>query len=824
MKLFQKLFLAGVLSLPLVSVAETITLVPAAIELTGPETSQRLMVLKTDETGEFAGEIEGVKVVSSDPSVAEVKDGVVFPRSDGKVKLIAKTADGQRSVANVVVKNFEVDHEWSFRNHVVPVLSKGGCNMGACHGAVEGKGGLRLSLRGYDPERDFHRLTREARGRRIELGDPGRSLMLTKASTAVKHTGGRLIDPKSRDYRILAEWISAGAKAPLENDSRLETLEIFPPLSVLERGDKQRLVVRARYSDGREEDVTHWCKFTSSNEAVAMVSEDGIAEIIGNGEGAVTAWFSARIVMSRLSVPWPNEIPGEVYTKAPRGNFVDDHVLAQLQRLNLKPSPTASDSDFLRRAYIDSIGVLPTPEETRAFLADENPDKRAKAIDALLQREEFVDYWAYRISDMMLVTGAKLRPDAVKAYYQWVRDSFEANKPWDEFARDVVTAKGSSIDEGATNFYAVHQDPETMAENISQTFLSLSLNCAKCHDHPLEKWTNDQYYAFANLFSRVRAKGWGGDARKGDGVRTVYVEPRGDLMQPRTGQPQPPAPLDQEPIPDDFLGDRREVLADWLTSSDNDLFSRSIVNKVWANYFGIGLVDPVDDLRASNPASNGPLLDALSAHFVESDFDLRELMRAIMNSETYQRSNEVLYENQEDDRFFSRQYPRRLIAEVIHDAVAEITGVPSLFTNIKLNDGSFEKTEFYPEGTRALELFDARVDNYFLDTFGRNKREISCECERSNQPSLVQVLHVSNGQTVNEKLASEKSRVTEWLKLDDEQLVEEAWLLCLSRYPAETERDEMLTVLADAHDEERRDLVEDLFWSLMSSREFLFQH
>ncbi len=824
MTLFQKLFLLGALSFPLVSLAETIKLVPPAIELSGPEASQRLMVLRTDESGEFAGEMAGVTLRSSDPSVAKVKDGVVIPVGDGKVTLIAESSDGERSEAKVVVKNFEMDNEWSFRNHVVPVLSKGGCNMGACHGAVAGKGGLRLSLRGYDPERDYHRLTREARGRRIELADPGRSLLLTKASTAVKHTGGRLIDPKSRDYRILAEWISDGAKAPEEDDARLETLEIFPALSVLERGDKQRLVVRARYSDGREEDVTQWCKFTSSNEAVAMVSEDGIAEIVGNGEGAITAWFSARIVMSRLSVPWPNEIPESIYTEAPRGNFVDEHVLAQLQRLNLKPSPAASDTDFLRRAYIDSIGVLPTPDEVRAFLADESPDKRAKVINSLLEREEFVDYWAYRISDMMLVTGAKLRPDAVKAYYQWVRDSVAANKPWDEFARDVVTAKGSSIDEGATNFYAVHQDPETMAENISQTFLSLSLNCAKCHDHPLEKWTNDQYYAFANLFSRVRAKGWGGDTRNGDGVRTVYVEPRGDLMQPRTGKPQPPAPLDQEPIPEEFAGDRRVVLADWLTSSDNDLFSRSIVNKVWANYFGIGLVDPVDDLRASNPASNEPLLDALSAHFVESDFDMRELMRVIMNSEAYQRSNEVLYENEEDDRFFSRQYPRRLIAEVIHDAVAEITGVPSLFTNIKLNDGSFQKTEFYPEGTRALELFDARVDNYFLDTFGRNKREISCECERSNQPSLVQVLHVSNGQTVNEKLSSEKSRVTEWLKLNDEQLVDEAWLLCLSRFPTETERDQMLSVLAEAQDEERRDLVEDLFWSLMSSREFLFQH
>tara|TARA_R110002096_G_scaffold288403_3_gene482145 strand:+ start:2169 stop:4643 length:2475 start_codon:yes stop_codon:yes gene_type:complete len=811
--------------LPLVATAESLTLVPEAIELMGPEASQRIMVLKTSEEGEFVGEaLEGFSLKSSNPSIAVIQEGVVIPKGDGEVTLIAKSTDGSIAKATVNVSGLSAASEWSFRNHVMPVISKAGCNTGACHGAVAGKNGLRLSLRGYDPERDYHRITREARGRRIERADPGRSLLLTKATTAVKHMGGKQFDVGSRDYRIISEWIAAGATAPEEQDIRLEVLEIFPALSSLERGDRQRLIVRARYSDGHEEDVTQWAKFSSSNEAVALVSEEGVAEIIGNGEGAVTAWFSSRIVMARLSVPWLNEIPEKVFADASRANFIDDHVLAQLQRLNLKPSPRAGDSDFLRRAYIDAIGVLPEPEETRRFLADENPDKRAKVIDSLLEREEFVDYWAYRISDMMLVSGAKLRPDAVKAYYGWVRESIAANKPWDEFARDVITAKGSSIVEGPTNFYAVHQDPETMAENVSQTFLSLSLNCAKCHDHPLEKWTNDQYYAFANLFSRVRAKGWGGDARNGDGIRTVYVEPRGDLMQPRTGKPQAPAPLDQEPIPDDFKGDRREVLADWLTSSDNELFSRSIVNKVWANYFGVGLVDPVDDLRASNPASNEPLFAALADHFVENDFDLRELMRVILNSEAYQRSNEVLYENEEDDRFFSRQFPRRLIAEVIHDAVAGITGVPSLFTNIRLNDGSFQKTDFYPEGTRALELFDATVDNYFLNTFGRNQREISCECERSNQPSLVQALHVSNGETVNDKLASEKSRLTDLMKLDNEELIEEAWMLCLSRPPTEKESDGILKVLSDTPDTDRRAAVEDLFWSIMSSREFLFQH
>ena len=805
---------------------ETIEVLPAQSSLSGPEAFQGLMVLKKDAKGNFAGEVVDAELVSSDPNVAVVKQGTVHPKANGSVTITATTKDGGTATALVQISGFDADHEWSFRNHVLPGLSKGGCNMGACHGALAGKGGFRLSLRGYDPETDYHRITREARGRRIEPGDPGRSLLLTKATTALKHTGGKRIEPDSRDYRIMAEWISAGAKPPTRDDATLESLEIFPPLATLQPGDKTRFLVRANYSDGRQEDVTSWAKFTSSNEAVASVDDDGNGEVIGYGEGAVTAWFSSRIVIARISSPWPNEIPDATYTEAPRRNFIDDLVLDQLRRLNLKPSPRADDSDFLRRAYLDTIGMLPTPEETRAFLEDAAPDKRDRVIEHLLGRTEYVDYWSYRISDMMLVNGRHLRPEAVKTYYHWIRSSVAANRPWDDFARDVVTAKGSSVKEGATNFYAVHQDPETMAENVSQTFLSLSLNCAKCHDHPLEKWTNDQYYAFANLFSRVRAKGWGGDARNGDGIRTVYVEPRGDLIQPRTGKPQPPAPLDAEPIAMDKEDDRREVLADWLTSPENDHFSRSIVNKVWANFFGIGLVDPVDDLRASNPASNEPLLAALSEDFVGKEFDLKSLMRTILRSETYQRSSDVLKENEEDDRFFSRQYPRRLIAEVLHDAIAGITGVPTDFTEIALRDGSTQKTEFYPKGTRALELYDSAVENYFLKTFGRNEREIPCECERSNQPSLVQVLHVSNGKTVNDKLGAKDSVVEKLLtaEMTDAERIDEAYLLCLTRYPTARERDGFAAIIADTPEAERRAAMEDLFWALMSSREFLFQH
>ncbi|NDC64454.1 MAG: DUF1553 domain-containing protein [Planctomycetia bacterium] len=462
----------------------------------------------------------------------------------------------------------------------------------------------------------------------------------------------------------------------------------------------------------------------------------------------------------------------------------------------------------------------------RAHLADASPGKRGRLVELLLARPEFVDYWTYKWCDVLLVTGSKLRPSSVDAYYRWIRDRVAENAPWDRFVRDLLTARGSSTENGATNYFAVHQDPETMAENTSQAFLSLSINCAKCHNHPLEKWTNDQYYAFANLFARVRAKGWGGDARNGDGVRTLFVEPRGDLLQPRTGRPQPPAPLDGAPLPPADPADRREPLAAWLTSPDNPYFTRSIVNRVWANFFGIGIVDPVDDLRTSNPASNEKLLAALCDHTVRGGYDLKALMRLILLSETYRRSSDPLPENRDDRRWFARTYPKRLMAEVLSDAIADVTGVRDSYTEIALSDGSAEKVTGYDGETRAIQLHDSAVKNYFLKTFGRNAREITCECERSNQPSLVQVLHLSNGSTINDKLAAKSGRITRILATDPAPpaIVDEAWMLALGRPPTDAERKPMEELLAAAKPEERREIVEDMYWSLLTSREFLFRH
>ncbi len=714
----------------------------------------------------------------------------------------------------------------SFRNDVLPVLSQAGCNTGGCHGALAGKGGFRLSLFGYNPEADHFAITREIRGRRIETTDPGRSLLLTKPTAALKHRGGKRFAVDSEEYRILAAWITAGCPPPRSDDPTLTALEVAPAESRQLPGQTVRLTVHARYSDGSQRDVTRWAKFTSTDETIASVDRGGAVQVIGSGEGAITAWFSSQIAIARITAPYSNQVPAEVYAREPRSGVLDELVLEQLQRLNLPPSPAADDATWVRRAYLDTIGKLPTPEEVRAFVRDGSPRKHERLADQLLTRPEFIDYWTYKWSDLLLITGAKLRPEALNAYYQWIRDRVAENTPWDELVRRVVTARGSSVDDGASNFYAIHQDPESMAENVSQAFLSLSINCAKCHNHPLEKWTNDQYYSFANLFARVRAKGWGGDARNGDGRRTLYVEPAGDLIQPRTGRPQPPAPLDAPPIEASDPSDRREVLARWLTAPENPYFTRAIVNRVWANFMGIGLVESVDDLRASNPASNEKLLAALARQLIQDRFDLKPLMRSILVSHTYRRSSQALPENREERRYYSRYYPRRLMAEVLNDAIADITGVPDQFTEIALNDGSTEKTAAYTNETRSIQLKDAAVKSYFLRSFGRNQREITCECERSNQPSLIQVLHLSNGSTINDKLAARDSRVTQILATDPTpaRLVEDAWIRCLGRPPTEAERKPFESWLVNASPTEKREVTEDLYWSLLTTREFLFQH
>ncbi len=709
---------------------------------------------------------------------------------------------------------------WPFRNHVQPVLAKAGCSSGACHGAAAGQGGFRLSLRGYDDEGDWKSITRSALGRRIVLSDPARSLLLLKPTGAVPHKGGTKFEVGSLEYKILSEWIAAGAPPPKADDARITKLEVSPEHATLKPGDAQQLTVKAMFSDGSVQDVTRWAKFTDANASVTTVDESGSVKVAGFGEGAITAWFLSRIAIATFTAPFTNKVPADAFAKAPRRNFIDDEVIAKLRELNIPPSPRATDEVFIRRAFLDTIGVLPTAEEVRVFLADTSSSKRDRLIDSLLARSEFVDYWSYKWSDLLLVNSERLRPAAMWSYYNWIRNNVAANTPWDRFVRELVTARGSTLENGAANFYALHEDPPNMAETTSQAFLGMSINCAKCHNHPMEKWTNDEYFGFANLFARVRSK-----TGSGDGEKIIFAASEGNINQPLTGRPQKPKPLDGHALSIDDPNDRRSALADWLTSRDNTYFARAIVNRVWANFYGVGLVEKVDDLRITNPASNEKLLSAAANHLADQKFDLKALMRTILQSETYQLSSVALPENAADQRFYSRYYPKRLMAEVLLDAYSQVTAVPTEF-RLDLRNQNRGIGEKYPAGLRALQLPDTRAFSYFLETFGRPDRVKTCECERTAEPSMSQALHIANGDTVNKKLTSKDSIVAKLLdeKLSDAKLIEEASLTSLSRLPTPAEKERFLKALAGAKDAERRAVLEDIFWAMLSSREFLFNH
>ena len=815
--------LPSILSLLLLAFAaaasEQLTILPTNIVLTG-DAARQLLIVEKSRNNQLVGEItNSVEFVSSDPAVARIENGVAVPVTNGATTITVRAGKLKASIP-VKVQGMDQPFEWSFRNHVQPVLAKNGCSAGACHGAAAGQNGFKLSLRGYDDEGDFLTLTRGSLGRRIVPSDPGRSLMLLKPTGAVPHKGGKRFDVDSMDYRVLSEWIAAGNPGPKTNDARIVQLEFSPGRTILKPGDVQQLAVRAYFNDGHTEDVTRWTKYTSANETVAQVDDNGKAKIVGFGEGAITAWYLSRIDIATLTVPYTNKPSSKIFAQARRRNFIDALVLEKLQSLNLPPSPRCDDSEFLRRAFIDTTGVLPGARETSEFLANKSKDKRDQLIESLLSRSEYVDYWSYRWSDLLLVSSKQLKPSAMWSYYNWIRNRVAANTPWDIFARDLILAQGSTLENGAGNFYVLHDDPRAMAETASQAFLGMSINCAKCHNHPMEKWTNNQYYQMANLFARVRAK-----TGTGEGDNIIFVSDTGDLVQPLTGRPQPPAPLDGKALSLDSTDDRRVPLAHWLVSRDNPYFSRAIVNRIWANFMGAGLVEAVDDMRVTNPASNEKLLAALAKFLADQKFDLKELMRAILQSEAYQRASQPLPENAADSRFYSHHYPRRLMAEVLHDAIAQVCSVPTQFTvdRRNANAGLGEK---YPLGLRAVQLPDTQTDSYFLKAFGRPDREKTCECERTVEPSVTQVLHIANGDTINKKLEAKTSRISKLLadKSSDAGIIQDLYLSALSRYPTTTEKEKFTRVLAQTPDTDRRIVIEDIYWAVLSSREFLFNH
>jgi hypothetical protein len=802
--------------------ADGLRVLPAEIVLNGPGGTQRLLAVAEAGGVAVGDRTARAAFASSDPKVVSVDaSGVARAVGDGEATVTARVGD-QRAEAKVRVRGAKSADVPCFRNHILPLMTRAGCNSGACHGALAGKGGLKLSLRGYDPDADHFVMTRQSRGRRVDLTEPNRSLILLKPTLAVPHGGGEKIPVGGADYHVFADWLAAGAPGPRDSDPRIQRVEVLPAGAVLKPKDTLQVLVRAWYSDGHAEDVTRWAKFNSSEDLVAAVDGGGKVTVAGHGETAVTVWFSNQVAAARVAVPQEIAIDPKVFVDAPRHNFIDGLVLKKLEALRIPPSPPCTDAEFIRRTYLDAAGILPTPEEVRRFLADPAADKRSRLVDALLERPEFVDYWAYKWSDLLLITTRRLPQPAVWAFYQQVRESVADNKPWDRFARDVLTASGGTLREGAANYFVLHKDVTDLTESTAVTFMGMSVTCCRCHNHPLEKWTQDQYWGMANLFSRVGLKN--GDR----GEIVVQPLPDGDVPHPRRGVAMPPTPLDGKPLPLDSTADRRDYFVKWLTAPENPYFAKAHVNRVWRNFMGRGLVEAEDDLRQTNPPTNPELFDALAKDFVDHKYDTRHLIRTVMNSAAYQRSSRPVAGNADDDRFYSRYLIRRLPAEVILDAYSQVTGVATPFTEISSNaSDSASPYGGFPRGTRALQLPDSRVVSRFLDAFGRPERLQTCSCERQQDASVGQALHVNNGGTLNDKLRDKDSRVGAWLKegVGDAEAVKRLFELALCRGPTSAEAASFTSLLAEsAADKQttRREALEDLFWSVLSSKEFLF--
>lgn len=803
--------------------AAELRLLPGDISLTGPHATQRLILLSA-ESGKSIGEVTAqASFTSSNPAIATIEpSGIVEAVGDGEATITA-TLDDQKVTAKVKVAKTRDPFTYSFRNHVIPLMTKIGCNSGACHGALAGKGGFKLSLRGYAPAVDHAVMTQQALGRRVDRIDPARSLILLKPTMTITHGGGQKLEIGSTDYQVLADWIAAGAPPPSDDDVRIQRLEVFPPQAVLKPKDTLHVLVRAWYSDGHAEDVTRWVKFSSTEELVATVDQEGEVTVAGHGETAITMWYSNLVAACRIASPLANEIDRAVFEREPRRNFIDDLVLTKLEALRIPPSPTCRDAEFLRRLYVDTAGILPTPQELDKFLADSSPNKRSAWIDKLLERPEYADYWAYKWSDMLLVSTHRLSQQSIWAFHRFIRQSVADNKPWDRFAREIVTASGSNLQNGAANYFVLHKDVSDLTEATSVTFLGMSITCCRCHNHPLEKWTQDQYWSMANLFSRVALK----NGERG-GEITVQAEPAGDVLHPRRGVAMPPTPLDGKPLALDNTGDRRQYFADWLTSPENPYFARALVNRVWRNFMGRGLVEAEDDIRQTNPPTNPELLDALARDFVAHHYDVKHLVRTIVNSAAYQRSSKPMPENAVDDRFYSHYLIRRLPAEVILDAYSQVTGVPTPFKEVHSGGtGGLTAYAGYPLGMRALQLPDSQVVSRFLDSFGRPQRDQTCSCERQQDSSVGQALHLNNGQTLNDKLRDKKSQVEAWVleKIDDAEAIRRLFRSALSRSPTADERRKFADLMAEAGRDPkttRREVLEDLFWAMLTSKEFLF--
>ncbi|MBI5759070.1 MAG: DUF1553 domain-containing protein [Planctomycetales bacterium] len=781
-----------------------ITAIPAKVELAGRRAQQQILV-----TGQYAsGELRDLTTVgvlaSSAPNIVVVEGSVLRPVANGTAQVSVKVGN-HASMIDVTVKGLDQPSPVSFKNATLAALSKSGCNAGACHGSPSGKGGFRLSLRAFDPALDIVTLRSEFYGRRANVFAPAESLLLKKPLMELAHGGGRRLKKGDAPYSVLHDWIAEGLRLDTPTEPDLVKIEMFPQNRVFQQtSGQQQLLVLAHFADGSVRDVTPLTVFTSSNESVGKANDAGLVQKVSRGETAILARYLDKMATSYIT--FLEEVPGFAWNNPAENGFVDSLVNAKLKTLQILPSDVCSDEEFLRRAYLDSTGRLPSMEESQAYLSNPAPNKRDLLVDQLIDSDDFAAYWTVSTADVLRANGKKLTPTGVHKFRLWIYESIRSDKPMDQFARELLTSKGSAFKNPAANYWRASRDPQDATETTAQLFLGIRIQCAKCHNHPFERWTQDNYYGIGAAFARIGRK-LGPDPEE----EVVFVATAGEVTQPRTGKQMKPHLLLTGDVDVPANKDRREVFAEWLTGPTNPFFARSSVNRIWGQLMGRGIVEPVDDFRDSNPPSNAPLLDKLAEEFVKNGFSRKWVVKTIMKSRTYQLSSRKNQFNKDDEIYFSHANTRLLTAEQLLDAICSVTSVPETFPGL-------------PVGTRATELPEPPADHYFLKIFGQPQREMACQCERSSESNLSQALQMINGPVVHNKLRDANGRIAKLLAANkpDDEIIHELYLAALSRKPVPAELEAAKKHIAASTD--RKLAMEDIGWALLNSKEFLFQH
>ncbi|VAX37476.1 similar to surface protein [hydrothermal vent metagenome] len=790
--------------------AERLSAVPSKVTLAG-NFDQTQLLIQNKKGEDFTSR---AVYQSSYTKIATINEnGHIIPQANGATIITVKVKGHSTIKIPVQVTGVESKPKVGFDLQVRPVLTKLRCNMGGCHSAQFGQAEFKLTVFGYDRKADYDNIVRNKAGRRVNFIEPEKSLFLMKPTMQVSHGGGKRLTVDSQAYKILLEWIRSGAATPNVKTPHVTKVAVTPNQRVATVGAKQQLRVVATYSDGKQKDVTSLAQYDAMDDAVLKTDETGLVEVIGKGQAIVMVRYEEEADIATFVIPYGQQAELVGWKN---NNFVDKLAAKKFRELGIEPSPLCDDATFLRRAFLDAIGTLPTIEVTKEFLASKDPKKREKLIDQLLgltgdskkdiYNDQYAAYWTLKWSDLIRNQSGIVGEQGMWAFHNWMKESFRVNKPHDKFVYEIVTAKGSIYSNGPANFYRINTKTSDLAEATSQLFMGVRLTCAQCHHHPFQKVGEDDYYKFAAFFSRVKTK-----KSEEFGIfgkeSVVVVKSTGEVRHKRTGKVMKPAPLEGKEVDHPF--DRRIPLAKWLTSPQNEYFAKSMVNRYVSYLLGRGLAEPVDDMRQTNPPTNVALMDALAKSFIADKFDIKKLMRRIMVSRLYQLSSQPTLENKSDSKFYSHYKVKRLPAEVLLDAVDKSTNVPTKFKNL-------------PLGTHAIALPDSKYPNYFLKTFGKPKRASVCECERVPDENLSQALHTLNGDILTYKLSNRKSRVATLFKAKKkpDEILNELYLSTLCRYPTKAELKVSHQYLSA--EKYSQATYEDLHWALLNSKQFLF--